>query len=66
MKGSGLKSRTDKEKKKQKEKEREKDSSLDEEDDNRHDLNVTKKKQLKHLRSSKGPIKIKLKNGQQV
>jgi len=46
MKGSGLKSRTDKEKKKQKEKEREKDSSLDEEDDNRQDLNVTKKKQI--------------------
>ena len=66
MKGSGLKSRTDKEKKKQEEKEREKYSSLDEEDDNRQDLNVTKKKQLKHLRSAKGPIKIKLKNGQQV
>ena len=66
MKGSGLKSRTDKEKKKQKEKEREKDSSLDEEDDNHKDLKVTKKKQFKHLGIAKGPIKIKLKNGQQV
>ena len=44
----------------------EKDSSLDVEDDNHQDLNVTKKKQLNHLGSAKGPIKIKLKNGQQM
>ncbi len=66
IRGSGLKSCTVKEKKKQKEKEREKDYSLYDEDDNYQDLNVTKKKQFKHLRSAKGPIKMKSKKGPQV